>query len=115
MSSAYSPQLNREAKQAVKRIKGAIAHSDGTQPGITAACHTLNWEQRPDSTGSPPELFLNRPPRFPGLPTIPHKMIDNSDVRKRREGSRAKQIAKANKGLGKPKVFKPFDTVYLRD
>ena len=26
-----------------------------------------------------------------------------------------KQIARANKGLHKPKVFKPGDTVYLRD
>ena len=82
LSSAYSPQSNGEAEQAVKRIKAAIVHSDGTQPGITLACHTLKWEQQPDKTRSPAELFLNRPPRFPGLPTIPHKIIDNSDTKK---------------------------------
>ena len=49
------------------------------------------------------------------ISTIPHKIIDNSDVRQRREESRAKQIARANKGLHKPEVFKPGDTVYLRD
>ena len=37
------------------------------------------------------------------------------DVRQRREGSRAKQIERANRGLPKPEVFKPSDTVYLRD
>ena len=37
------------------------------------------------------------------------------DVRQRREGSRAKQIERANKGLHKPEVFKPGDTVYLRE
>ena len=42
LSSAYSPQFHGEAEQAVKRVKAAIAHSDGTQPGITAVCHTLN-------------------------------------------------------------------------
>ena len=93
----------------------AIAHSDDTQPGITSVCHTLNWEQRLDKTGSPAELFLNHSLRFPGLPTIPHKIIDNLDVRQRREGSRAKQIERANRGLCKPEVFKPGDTVYLRD
>merc|ERR1711873_19476 len=45
LSSAYSPQSNGEAEQAVKRVKAAIEHLDGTQPGITLACHTLNWEQ----------------------------------------------------------------------
>ena len=113
--SAYSPQSNGEAEQAVKRVKAAIAHSKGTQAGIKSVCHTLNWEQRRDKTESLAKLFLNRPQQFPGLPTIPHKIIDNSDVRQRREGSRAKQIERANKGLRKPKVFKPGDTVYLRD
>ena len=115
LSSAYSPQSNGEAEQAVKRIKAAIVHSDGTQPGITLACHTLKWEQQPDKTRSPAELFLNRPPRFPGLPTIPHKIIDNSDTKKRREDSRVKQMIEINKGLRKPKIFQPGDTVYLRD
>ena len=115
MYSAYSPQSNGEAVQAVKRVKAAIAHSDGTQPCITLACHTLNWEQRPDKSGSPADLFLNRPPRFPGLPTIPHKIIDNSDMKRRREESRVKQTVAANKGLCKPEIFKPGDTVYLRD
>ena len=99
----------------MKRVKAAIAHSDGTPTGITSVCHTLNWEQRPDKSGSPAELFLNYAPRFPGLPTIPHKIIDNSDVKQRREESRAKQIIKANKGLRKPDVFANNDTVYLRD
>ena len=88
LSSAYSPQSNGEAEQAVKRIKAAIAHSDGTQQGIALACHIINWEQRPDKTGSPTELFLNRSARFPGLPTIPHKIINNSDTKKLREGGR---------------------------
>ena len=61
------------------------------------------------------ELFLNRAPRFPGLPTIPHKIINNSDVKQKREESRVKQIEKANKGLRRPDVFKPGDTVHLRD
>ena len=39
----------------------------------------------------------------------------NSDVRQRREESRAKQIKKANKGLRKPDVFANNDMVYLRD
>ena len=94
LSSAYSPQSNGEAEQAVKRVKAAIAHSDGTTEGITSACHNLNWEQRPDASGSPAELFLNRTPRFPGLPTIPHKIIDNSDVKQRREESRENQVKK---------------------
>ena len=42
-------------------------------------------------------------------------MIDNSDVKQRREENRAKQIVVANKGLRKPEMFKPGDTVYLRD
>ena len=99
----------------MKRIKAAIVHSDGTQPGITLACHTLNWEQRPDKTGSPAELFLNRTARFPGLPTIPHKIIDNSDTKKLREESRVKQTIEMNKGLRKPEIFRPGDTVYLRN
>ena len=78
----------------MKRVKAAIAHSDGTYEGITSACHNINWEQHPDKTGSPAELFLNRTPRFPGLPTIPHKIIDNSDVKQRREESRENQIKK---------------------
>ena len=45
LSSAYSPQSNGEAEQAVKRVKAAIAHSDGTPAGITSVCHNLNWEQ----------------------------------------------------------------------
>ena len=99
LASAYSPQSNGEVEQAVKRVKAAIAHLDGTPAGIASVCHTLNWEQRPDKSGSPAELFLNRTPQFPGLPTIPHKIIDNSDVKEKREGSRAKQIERANKGL----------------
>ena len=102
-------------EQAVKHVKAAIAHSDGTSVGITSACQNLNWEQRPDKSGSPAELFLNRTPHFPGLPTIPHKIIDNSDVKQRREESRDKQIKKINKGLRKPETFDINDTVYLRD
>ena len=49
------------------------------------------------------------------MPTIPHKIIDNSDVKQRREKSRAKQVTKANKGLRKPDVFSNNDTVYIRD
>ena len=45
LSSAYRPQSNGEAEQSVKRVKRAIAHSDGTTEGITSACHNLNWEQ----------------------------------------------------------------------
>ena len=90
-------------------------HSNGTPRGIELACHIINWEQRPDKSGSPAQLFLNRTGRFPGLPTIPHKIIDNSDTRKRREGSRVKQTKRLNKGLQKPEVFKTGDKVYLRD
>ena len=61
------------------------------------------------------ELFLNRAPRFPGLPTIPHKIIDNFDTKKRREDSRINQTIAVNKGLRKPEIFKPRDTVYLRE
>ena len=46
MSSAYAPQSNGEAEQAVKRVKAAIAYSDGTPAGIISVCHTINWEQR---------------------------------------------------------------------
>ena len=34
LSAAYSPHLNGEAEVAVKRIKYAIQHSDGTPKGI---------------------------------------------------------------------------------
>merc|ERR1711895_146465 len=115
LSSAYMPQSNGEAEQAVKRIKRAIAHSDGTTEGITSACHNLNWEQRPDSSGCPVELFMNRTPRFPGLPTIPHKVVDNTDVKLNREESREKQLKRFNKGLRKPDNFETNDTVYIRD
>ena len=59
LSSAYSPQSNGEAEQAVKRVKAAIAHSDGTPSSIKSVCHNLNWEQRHDRSGSPVELFMN--------------------------------------------------------
>ena len=97
VASAYSPQSNGEAEQAVKRVKAAIAHCDGTPAGITSVCHNLNWEQRPNKSGSLVELFMNWGPRFPGLPTIPHKILDNSDERERREGSRIKQNQRAHK------------------
>ena len=58
---------------------------------------------------------MNQGLRFTGLPNIPHKIVDNSDERERREGSRARQILRANKGLRKPEIFKPSDTVYLQD
>ena len=61
------------------------------------------------------ELFLNRAPSFPDLHTIPHKIIDNSDIKQRREESRVKQIEKVNKGLRRPDVFEMGNTVYLRD
>ena len=44
-----------------------------------------------------------------------HKIIDNSDTKKLREESRIKQTQRINKGLWKPEVFKPGETVYLRD
>ena len=58
---------------------------------------------------------MNRTPRFPGLPTIPHKVIDNTDVKLNREESRRKQLKQINKGLRKPEAFETNDTVYLRD
>ena len=79
LSSAYSPQPNGETEQAVKRVKAVIAHSDGTPSSIKSVCHNLNWEQRSDRSGSLVELFMKQGPRFPGLPTIPHKIVDNSD------------------------------------
>ena len=115
LSSAYHPQSNGEAEQAVKRVKTAIRHSDGTPAGIASVCHTLNWEQRADGSGTPAEMFMNRTPRYPGLPTIPHKIIDNSDMKLKREESRRKQVEKMNKGLRRPEIFKPGDEVYLRD
>ena len=42
LSSAYHPQSNREAEQAVKRVNASIAHSDGSPAGITSVCHTIN-------------------------------------------------------------------------
>ena len=89
----------------------AIAHSDGTPSSIKSVCHNLNWEQRRDKSGSPVELFINCTPRFPGLSTICHKLIDSSEERIIREESRSKQIQWANKGLRKPDVFNPGETV----
>ena len=67
LSAAYSTQSNREAEAAVKRIKYAIQHSDRTPNSIKTVCHNINWEQRPDKSGSPAELFLHRaPPPSPG-------------------------------------------------
>ena len=60
--ATYSPQLNREEEAAMNRIKQAISHSDGTPNGIKTACHNINWEQRPDKSGSPAELFLHHSP-----------------------------------------------------
>ena len=99
----------------VKRVKAAIAYPDGTPTGISSVCHTINWEQRADNSGTLAELFMNRTPRYPGLPTIPHKIIDNSDMKKKREESRRKQLEKSNKGLRRPEIFNPGDNVYLRD
>ena len=79
LSAAYSPQSNGKMEAAVRRIKMTIAHSDGTPSSIKSVCHNLNWEQRRDKSGSPAELFMNRSPRFPGLPTIPHKLVDSLD------------------------------------
>ena len=45
LSSFYSPQSNGEAEAAVKHIKYAIQHSDGTPKGIKTVCHNINWEQ----------------------------------------------------------------------
>ena len=42
LSSAYSPQSNGEAEQALKRVKAAIAHLDSTSAGITSTCQNLN-------------------------------------------------------------------------
>ena len=58
LSAAYSPQSNGEA---VKRIKYAIQHSDGTPNGIKTVCHNINWEQRPDKSRSPAEFSYTEP------------------------------------------------------
>ena len=87
-------------------IKYAIQHSDGTPKGIKTVCHNINWEQWSDKSGSPAELFLNRAPRFPGLATIPHKLIDSSKKRKKREEGRRKLIERMNKNLREPDVLK---------
>ena len=84
LSAAYSPQSNGEAEATVKQVKMAIAHLDGTPGSIRSVCH-MNWEQRADKRGYPGELFKHRSPRFPGLPTIPHKSLDSSDEQRRRK------------------------------
>ena len=113
LSAAYSPQSNGEAEAAVKWIKQAIAHSDGTPNGIKTACHNINWEQRADKSGFPVELFLHCSPRFPGLATIPHKLLDSSEERRRRDEGRSKQIERINKNLREPEIFSNEQTVYL--
>ena len=115
LSATYSPQSNGEAESVVKRVKHAIAHSDGTASGIKTACHNLNWEQRVEKSGSPAELFLHRSPCFPGLVTIPHKLLDSSEERRRREESRNKPIEQLNKGLRDHEIFEDGETVYLQD
>ena len=112
LSAAYSPQSNGEAEAAVKRVKMAIAYSDGTPGSIRSVCHNLNWEQRPDKSGSPAELFMYC---SPGLPTIPHKLLDSSDEQRRREEGRSKQVQRLNKVLRKPDIYNDGETVYLRD
>ena len=59
LPAANSPQSNEEVEAAVKQVKMAIAHSDGTPGSIKAVCHNLNWEQRADKSGSLAKLFLN--------------------------------------------------------
>ena len=99
----------------MKQIKQAIAHSDGTPNGVKTAYHNINWEQWLDKSGSPAELFLHRAPRFPGLATIPHKLIDSSEERKKRDEGRSKMIEKINKNLREPDIFKNGEIVYIQD
>ena len=79
------------------------------------ACHNINWEQRPDKSGSPVELFLHRAPRFPGLATIPQKLIDSSEERKKRDEGRKKQVKRINKNLREPHIFENGEIVFLQD
>ena len=60
-------------------------------------------------------MFLNRAPRYPGLATIPHKLIDSSEERRRREEGRKKQIEGLNKNLRDPKIFEIGEIVYIQD
>ena len=61
------------------------------------------------------ELFLHRAPRFPGLATIPHKLIDSSEERKKRDEGRSKQVEKMNKNLREPDIFENGEIVFLQD
>ena len=58
-------------ESAVKHVKHAIAHSDGTAIGIKTACHNLNWEQRVDKSCFPAELFLHALPASQGWSPFP--------------------------------------------
>ena len=60
-------------------------------------------------------MFLHRAPHFPGLATIPHKLIDSSEERKRREEGRNKMIERMNKNLREPDVFENGEIVYIQD
>ena len=78
----------------------------GTEKVSNTTCHRSNCSA---------ELFLNRAPRFPGLATIPHKLINSSEERKRREEGRKKQIKGMNKKLRDPNIFKNGVIVYSQD
>ena len=58
-------------------------------------------------------MFLDRAPRFPGLTMIPHKLIDSSKERKKREEGRKKEIEKMNKNLRDPYIFENGEIVYI--
>ena len=61
------------------------------------------------------ELFLHRAPHFPGLATIPHKLIDSSEERKKRVEGRDKMTERMNKNLREPDVFENGEIVYIQD
>lgn len=115
LSSSYSPQSNREAEAAIKRIKYIIQNTDGTPKGIKTVCHNINWEQRSGKSGAPAELFLNRASGYPGLAIIPHKLIDSCEERRRRKEGRKKQIEGLKKNLRDPDVFENGEIVYIQD
>ena len=46
---------------------------------------------------------------------IPHKLIDSSEERKKRDEGRSKMIEKMKKNLREPDIFKNKDIVYIQD
>ena len=76
---------------------------------------TISIRKATKKSGSPAELFLHRAPLFPGLATIPHKLIDSSEERKKRDEGRSKMIEKMNKNLRELDVFENGEIVYIQD